>query len=82
MPRDVILLGEIAAHLEMLEVRCGRRDRHGPLRVDRLLAEHGPDVPVGSVMPALVGDCPNRPGAGPVPPLPSWRSCSPRLDFL
>ena len=33
VPGDVILLGEIARHLDMLEVRCGRCDRHGRLRI-------------------------------------------------
>ncbi len=57
---NVILLGEVARHLDVLEVKCGRCDRHGRLRIDRLLAQHGPDAPVGTVMRALIGDCPQR----------------------
>jgi hypothetical protein len=61
MARDVILLGEIAARgATMLEIRCGRCDRHGRLSVARLLAEHGPNADFGAVMRKLVGDCPHR----------------------
>jgi hypothetical protein len=62
--RDVILLGEIAARsATMLEIRCGRCDRHGRLSVARLLAEHGPGADFGAVMRKLVGDCPNKDSA-------------------
>ena len=60
MAGNVILLGEVARHLDMLGVRCDRCDRYGRLRIDRLLAQHGPDAPVGTVMRALVSDCPQR----------------------
>ena len=43
----VVLLGEIAARLPVLEVSCNRCDRQGRLRTDRLLAEHGPSMAAG-----------------------------------
>jgi hypothetical protein len=61
MAKDVILLGEVAARgATMIEVRCGRCDRHGRLSVKRLLAQYGPDVAVGHIMRAQIGECPNR----------------------
>jgi hypothetical protein len=39
-------LGQVAARLTMLDVACNRCDRRGRLRADRLLAEHGPDLPM------------------------------------
>jgi hypothetical protein len=58
--RNVILLREVAAHLDMLEVRCARCTRHGRFRIARLLEEHGPDVTVPTVLRAQVADCPQR----------------------
>jgi hypothetical protein len=55
MARDVITLGEVAERIEIIEIRCGRCDRHGRLSVARLLAEHGPNVDFGAVMRGLVG---------------------------
>jgi hypothetical protein len=61
MAKDVILLGEVAARgATMIEVRCGRCDRHGRLSVKRLLAQYGPDVAVGHIMRAQIGECQNR----------------------
>jgi len=38
MARDVILFGEAAARgATMIDIRCGRCDRHGRLSVKRLL---------------------------------------------
>ena len=39
------ILGEIAARIDLLTVACNRCDRRGRLRIDRLLAEHGADLP-------------------------------------
>ena len=64
MAKDVYSLGDIAARgATMLEIRCGRCDRHGRLSVARLLAEHGPNVDFGAIMRGLVGDCPKRDAA-------------------
>jgi len=46
MAKDYIPLGEVAAHgATMLEIRCGRCDRHGRLTVKRLLDQFGPVTP-------------------------------------
>ena len=44
----------------MLELRCGRCERHGRRSVRRLLAEHGPNIDFGVIMRGLTGDCPRR----------------------
>jgi hypothetical protein len=59
--KDSILLGEVAARgARMIELRCGRCDRHGRLSVARLLAEYGADAPVRRAMQDQIGDCPHR----------------------
>jgi len=56
MAKDVILLGELAARgAAMLDIRCGRCDRHGRLSVQRLLAQYGPDAPVRRAMQGQIG---------------------------
>jgi len=47
MARDFISLGDVAAKgAAMLEIRCGRCDRHGSLSVARLPAEWGADASI------------------------------------
>ncbi len=58
MPTGVILLGQVAQRLPHLDVDCGRCERHGRLSLDRLLAEHGPDMPMPAVGRILAADCP------------------------
>jgi len=61
MARDVILLGEVAAKgAAMIELRCGRCDRHGRLSVARLLAEWGADASLLDIMREQIGSCPHR----------------------
>jgi hypothetical protein len=61
MAQEAYSLGDIAARgATMLEIRCGRCDRHGRLSVARLLAVHGPDAEFGAVMRLLVRDCSHR----------------------
>jgi hypothetical protein len=62
--QNVILLREVAAHLDMLEARCGRVgcERHGRPSLKRLVAERGPDASVPAVLRAQVIDCPHRDG--------------------
>jgi hypothetical protein len=55
-----ITLGEVAARTDILDIRCGRCERHGRLNVARLLAQHGPETPIAEVMRAQIGDCPKR----------------------
>jgi hypothetical protein len=64
MAKDVILLGEVAERgARMIEIRCGRCDRRGRLSVARPLAEYGPDVSVGRIMHAQIGERPNKDSA-------------------
>ena len=56
MPSGVIFLGQVAAHLPVLEVACNRCDRRGRLRTDRLLAEHGPGLPMPELRRILAAD--------------------------
>jgi hypothetical protein len=53
-----ILLGDVAARTETIEIACGACDRHGTLRTDRLLADHGPAMTMPTLLRLLVGDCP------------------------
>jgi hypothetical protein len=54
----VVLLGEVAARLPVLEVACNRCDRRGRLRTDRLLAEHGASMPIPGLLRVIAADCP------------------------
>ena len=38
MTKDYIPLGDVAARVAMIDIRCGRCDRYGRLSVKRLLA--------------------------------------------
>ncbi len=57
MLSGVILLGQVAHRLEILDVDCGRCERHGRLSIDRLLAEHGPDISMPALGRILAADC-------------------------
>ena len=57
MPSGVIHLGQVAHRLPHLGVDCGRCGRHGRLSLDRLLAEHGPDMPMPALGRVLAADC-------------------------
>jgi hypothetical protein len=54
----VVYLGEVAARLPTLEVSCNRCDRRGRLRTDRLLAAHGPTMPIPTLRRIIAADCP------------------------
>jgi hypothetical protein len=56
----VILLGQIAARLRMLELACNRCDRRGRLSTARLVAEYGADMPGPDLLRILSADCPSR----------------------
>ena len=59
--RDVIVLGQVAARgAAMIELRCGRCDRHGRLSVNRPLARYGPDASLRDIMHEQIGSCPHR----------------------
>ncbi len=53
-----ILLGQVAPKLTMLEVDCRRCDRRGRLSIARLMAEHGPAMPMPELRQVVAADCP------------------------
>jgi len=59
MPSDVITLRDMASLCPgWVSVSCNRCDRRGKLRTRRVLAEHGPDLPVPTLRRVLAADCP------------------------
>ena len=50
-------LGTVAARLPVLDVACNRCDRRGRLRTDRLIAEHGPALPIPALRRNIAADC-------------------------
>ena len=58
MGRGVVTLGEVAAKAGRVEIACRRCDRRGTLRTDRLMGEHGPDMPIPALLRVLAADCP------------------------
>ena len=58
MASGVVSLGQAAAHFSLLTVACNRCERAGRLRTDRLLAEHGPALPMPRLRQIVAADCP------------------------
>jgi hypothetical protein len=58
MPAGVVVLGQVAARLPGLDVACNRCARRGRLHTSRLLAEHGPDLPMPDLRCIIAADCP------------------------
>ncbi len=58
--RSVVLLGEIADQLPVLEIACNRCDRRGRLYSASLIAQHGADMPLPDLLRRLSADCPRR----------------------
>jgi hypothetical protein len=58
LPDGVVTLGQVATRLPMLDVSCNRCDRRGRLRTNRLMAEHGPDMPIPALLRIIAADCP------------------------
>lgn len=58
--KGAILLGEVAAHLTMLEISCDFCPRRGMATVGRLMHEHGGDMPIPDLLRILSADCPRR----------------------
>lgn len=58
-----ILLGEVARHLAAVEISCNFCDRRGKASVGRLLQEHGPEMPIPTLLRLLSADCPRRQAA-------------------
>jgi len=44
----------------MLDVACRQCPRQGRLQMARLLAEHGPNMPMPALRDLLAADCPQR----------------------
>jgi hypothetical protein len=53
----------IAQHFALLTVRCARCERRGRLRIDHLLKEYGPDIPMPDLRQRLAQNCPKREAA-------------------
>jgi hypothetical protein len=56
--RGVILLGDVASRTESLAIVCRLCLRRGLLRTDRLLAEHGQNMPMPDLLRLLAAGCP------------------------
>ena len=52
-----ILLGDVAARTETIEIACRVCPRRGVLRTDKLLTDHGPAMPMPALLRLLAGDC-------------------------
>lgn len=60
MPKNgAWLLSDVAAAgLKQMDVACKKCDRRGRVSVPRLLAEHGPDMPLPDLPQRLATGCP------------------------
>jgi hypothetical protein len=64
MPREgAITFGDLVGRLEELRVACDKCSRAGRYRLDRLIAEHGPDVKIRDWLVEISRDCPKRQAA-------------------
>ncbi len=50
-------LNDVSKRFGMLEVRCCNCTRHGRLRIDKLIDEHGRDMSLPDLITILAGDC-------------------------
>ena len=53
-------LDDVGKRFRMLEVRCGKCTRHGRLRVDKLIDEHGRDMSLPDLRAILAADCEHK----------------------
>ena len=51
-------LRDLAGRIDRLEIRCPRYLRHGRVMLDKLLREHGPDLPMPDLAVRLAAGCP------------------------
>lgn len=56
-------LDDVSKLFAMLEVRCGKCTRHGRLRVDKLIDEHGRERSLPDLRTILAADCEHRAAA-------------------
>ena len=54
-----VTLGQVATRLAVLDVGCNRCDRRARNRIDRLVAEHGANLPVPELRHIMAADCPH-----------------------
>jgi hypothetical protein len=59
MPHGSYSLGEAAAKLNMIRLKCPKCGRRGQYRVDRSLAQYGPDIAMPDLRHELT-QCPHR----------------------
>jgi hypothetical protein len=57
-----ILLGAVAARMAEIEIACRVCDRHGKLHTERLVQQHGPEMPMPELFRLLAADCPRLGG--------------------
>ena len=63
--RQVVTLGDLLGRVHALDIRCTRCDRAGRVKLDKLLAEYGPDLPMPELAVRLAGDCPKAQATSP-----------------
>ena len=61
---SAISLGAVAAKLTQLDVACSRCPRAGRVSTARLLAEHGPALPIPELRRIVAADCPRWTATG------------------
>ena len=49
-------LDDLSKRFAMLEVRCGKCTRHGRMRIDKLIDEHGRDMSLPDLRTILASD--------------------------
>ena len=59
----VVLLGQVATRLLVIDVACNRCDRRGRLHTERLVAEHCACMPVQVLLRTITADCPRMQAA-------------------
>jgi hypothetical protein len=59
MPGGSYSLGEAAAKLNMIRIRCDKCHRSGQYQTERLLAKYGPDIAMPDLRHELA-QCPHR----------------------
>jgi hypothetical protein len=62
--RQAVRLGDVE-HLVHLEIACRRCDRHGRMRVARLIAEHGAEIGLPDLAVTLAAGCPKATASDP-----------------
>jgi hypothetical protein len=60
MPGGSITLADVSRRFPMLEVRCGNCARSGRLSIDKLIEQHGLNMPLPDLRKHLAGDCEQR----------------------